>query len=102
MLSKVEADDDVLATSRNVGFGTVDEWTGTENDGLIVGSAHVGRGAMDGLHALVMAHLLSNGSNGCIKMRGCGYRHRRWHDVENFEHHRDCRRPGRGTWFDWP
>ncbi len=40
-----------------MGFGTVDEWTGTENDGLIVGSAHVGRGTMDGLHALVMAHL---------------------------------------------
>ncbi len=68
-----------------MGLGTVDEGTGPENDRFIVGSAHIGRGAMNGFHALVMARLLSDGSNGCIKMRGCGYGHRRWHwhDVDD-------------------
>ena len=80
----VEAND-VLAATRNVGLGTIDEWTGTENNRCIMSSAHCVGGALYVLHALVMAHLLSNISDGGINVCGNRNGHWRWHDTENTE-----------------
>ena len=55
--------DQVRATVRYVRFGTIDERSGAENDGLIVGREHLGRRFRNGADALVMLNLFIDGSD---------------------------------------
>jgi hypothetical protein len=68
-----------------VTLGTVDEWTGTENNRLIVGSAHRLRGTLDVSYALVMLYLLTDTGNGGINVCGSRHGHRRRYEAEDTE-----------------
>ena len=68
---------------RYVRFGTIDERSGAESDGLIVGREHLGRRFRNGADALVMLNLFIDGSDGGIHVGGGRHGHRRRHDSDN-------------------
>jgi hypothetical protein len=68
--------DKVLASLGYVRFGTIDEWSGAEDDGLIVRREHLGRRFRNCADALGMLHLVIDGSDCNINVSGDGHVHR--------------------------